>query len=101
MVFSKSASVTNNNFMLCTLTTCPAIVFTFTEFCFAAWVLYKKSDAGNFDFYHWLHWLQDMETKELYTFVVGSFPGLPRFCSSVCVQYNTRKWKSFHFRALY
>ena len=25
---------------------------------------------------------------------VASFPGLPRFSSSVCVQYNTRKWKS-------
>ena len=25
---------------------------------------------------------------------IASFPGLPRFCSSVCVQYNTRKRKS-------
>ena len=25
---------------------------------------------------------------------VASFPGLPRFCSSVCTQYNTRKQKS-------
>ena len=25
---------------------------------------------------------------------VPSFPGLPRFCSAVCVQYNTRKWKN-------
>ena len=24
---------------------------------------------------------------------VASFPGFPRFCSSVCVQYNTWKWK--------
>ena len=23
----------------------------------------------------------------------ASFPGLPHFCSSVCVQYNTQKWK--------
>ena len=26
--------------------------------------------------------------------VVSSFPGLPHFCSSVCVQYNAWKWKS-------
>ena len=39
---------------------------------------------------------------------LASFPGLPRFSSSVCVQYNTRKRKSatpflalFHFRVLY
>ena len=25
---------------------------------------------------------------------LASFPGLTRFWSSVCVQYNTRKWKS-------
>ena len=38
---------------------------------------------------------------------LASFPGLPRFHSSVCVQYNTRKGKSaivpalFRFRVLY
>ena len=26
--------------------------------------------------------------------VVASFPGLPRFRSSVCIQYNTRRQKS-------
>ena len=26
--------------------------------------------------------------------MLASFPGLPRFSSSVCVQYNTRKLKS-------
>ena len=30
----------------------------------------------------------------MYTVYVASFPGLPRFRSSVCVQYNTRRWKS-------
>ena len=29
---------------------------------------------------------------------VASFPGLPRFCSSVCVQYSTQKWKGFEKR---
>ena len=28
------------------------------------------------------------------TYKLASFPGLPRFCSSVCVQYNTQKQKS-------
>ena len=26
--------------------------------------------------------------------LIASFPGLPRLCSLVCIQYNTRKWKS-------
>ena len=26
--------------------------------------------------------------------ILASFPGIPHFSSSVCVQYNTRKWKS-------
>ena len=30
--------------------------------------------------------------------IVASFPGLPLFCSSVCVQYNTRKRALFRFR---
>ena len=41
---------------------------------------------------------------------LDSFPGLPHICSSVCIQYNTWKWKSiihgsgrvlFHFNVLY
>ena len=28
------------------------------------------------------------------TCTLASLPGLPRFCSLVCIQYNTRKWKS-------
>ena len=29
-----------------------------------------------------------------YLSTVASFPGLPSFSSLVCIQYNTRKWKS-------
>ena len=32
--------------------------------------------------------------------LVASFPGLPRFCSLVCVQYNTRKASPFLFFGL-
>ena len=32
--------------------------------------------------------------NEASTFVIASFPGLPRVSSSVCIQYNTGKQKS-------
>ena len=37
-------------------------------------------------------WLKLMHAWQLWTMTdIATFPGLPRFCSSVCIQYNT--WK--------
>ena len=49
------------------------------------------------------------ESEWYVCYVIASFPGLPVFCSLVCVQYNTWKRKSakraffalFRFRVLY
>ena len=34
-------------------------------------------------------------------FVLAPFPALPVFCSSVCVQYNARKWKNGFSASMY
>ena len=40
------------------------------------------------------HWHYNHTTLWAHTHILASFPGLPHFWgSSVCVQYNTRKWK--------
>ena len=44
----------------------------------------------------WMQWYRDGEWRqdERKGRFVTLFPDLPRFCSLVCVQYNTQKWKS-------
>ena len=36
----------------------------------------------------------DLVSESLPPFILSSFPGLPHFCSSVCIQYNTWKRKT-------
>ena len=41
-----------------------------------------------------MEWRMDNRKMVCCVISIASFPGLPRFCSSVCIQYDTRKRKS-------
>ena len=81
--------------MLCQLVDGEYISFVVAAICPHILVSHKEAKfCEKFILWEWRCANNWLIIPFLWPTPVASFPGLPSFCSSVCVQYNTQKWKS-------